>query len=88
MTENLSCVVHQFLAHKRTLGRRYVSEEAELELLVRFADKHHVDRPFPLPPFNPCVRFSRTRLSDDLLGVVTRLSGSGWCPAGGAGRDR
>ena len=30
MTENLGCVVEQFLAHKRTLGRKYDSEEAEL----------------------------------------------------------
>jgi hypothetical protein len=44
MTENLGCVVEQFLAHKRTLGRKYLSEEAELRLLVRFAEQHHVDR--------------------------------------------
>ena len=35
---------------------------------------------FPHPPFNPCVRFSRTRLSDGLLDMVTQPSGSGWCP--------
>src|SRR3954462_9588278 len=33
--------------------------------------------PFPHPPFNPCVRFSRTRLNDDLLDMVTQPSGSG-----------
>jgi hypothetical protein len=33
--------------------------------------------PFPRPPFNPCVRFSRTRLTDDLLDMVTQPSGSG-----------
>jgi hypothetical protein len=38
---------------------------------VRVAD------PFPRPPFNPCVRFSRTRLTDDLLDMVTQPSGSG-----------
>jgi len=44
--------------------------------------------PFPHPPFNPCVRFSRTRLTDDLLDMVTLPSGIGWCLAGGAGRAR
>ena len=44
MTENLACVVEQFLTHKRTLDRKYLSEEAELRLLVRFAEQHHVDR--------------------------------------------
>ena len=33
----------------------------------------------PHPPFNPCVRFSRTRLTDDLLDMVTQPSGSGRC---------
>lgn len=28
--------------------------------------------PFPRSPFNPCVRLSRTRLTDDLRGVATR----------------
>ena len=32
---------------------------------------------FPHSPFNPCVRFSRTRLTDDLLDMVTQPSGSG-----------
>jgi integrase/recombinase XerD len=44
MTENLGCVVDRFLAHKRTLGRKYLSEQAELRLLVRFAEQHHADR--------------------------------------------
>ena len=30
----------RFLAHKRALGRKYLSEEHELRLLVRFADEH------------------------------------------------
>lgn len=29
---------------------------------------------FPLSPFNPCVRFSRTRLTDGLLVGVTQSS--------------
>src|ERR1700739_4924152 len=44
--------------------------------------------PFPHPPFNPCVRFSRTRLTDDLLDMVTQPLGSGWCREVGAGRAR
>jgi hypothetical protein len=33
--------------------------------------------PFPHPPFNPYVRFSRIRLTDDLLDMVTLPSDSG-----------
>jgi hypothetical protein len=43
---------------------------------------------FPHPPFNPYVRFSRIRLTDDLLGMVTLPSDSGWCHGAGAGRAR
>jgi acetate kinase len=43
---------------------------------------------FPHPPFNPYVRFSRIRLTDDLLDMVTPPSDSGWCRAVGAGRAR
>jgi hypothetical protein len=33
--------------------------------------------PVPHPPFNPYVRFSRIRLTDGLLDMVTLPSGSG-----------
>ena len=33
--------------------------------------------PFPHPPFNPYVRFSRIRLTDGLLDMVTLPSGIG-----------
>ncbi len=36
-TESIECAVARFLEHKRALGRKYVSEQAELRLLVRFA---------------------------------------------------
>jgi hypothetical protein len=36
--------------------------------------------PVPHPPFNPYVRFSRIRLTDDLIDMVTQLSDSGLCP--------
>ena len=78
MTENLGCVVDQFLAHKRTLGRRYDSEEAELELLVRFAEEHHVDRldqltAALLDEFFASRPRSRPRSFNHLLGVVRGL---------------
>ncbi len=36
--------------------------------------------PVPHSPFNPCVRFSRTRLNDGLLDMVMLPSGNGLCP--------
>lgn len=42
MSQNLTSTVEAFLAHKRALGRKYHSEEAELTLLARFADQHGV----------------------------------------------
>src|ERR1700744_4437566 len=44
--------------------------------------------PFPHPPFNPYVRFSRIRLTDDLLDMVTLPSDIGRCRGAGAGRAR
>src|SRR5205807_1703056 len=44
--------------------------------------------PAPHPPFNPYVRFSRIRLTDGLLGMVTRPSGSGWFRRAGADPGR
>src|SRR2546426_10615528 len=41
--------------------------------------------PFPHPPFKPCVRFSRTRLTDGPLGIVTHLLDSERSRATGAG---
>ena len=78
MTENLGCVVDQFLAHKRALGRKYLSEEAELRLLVRFAEEHHVDRldqltAALLDDFLASRPRSRPRSFNHLLGVVRGL---------------
>jgi integrase len=78
MTANLACVVEQFLAHKRTLGRKYLSEEAELRLLVRFAEQHHVDRldqltAALLDDFLASRPRSRPRSFNHLLGVVSGL---------------
>src|SRR5882762_11282214 len=78
MTENLGCVVEQFLTHKRTLDRKYLSEEAELRLLVRFAEQHHVDRldqltAALLDDFLASRPRSRPRSFNHLLGVVAGL---------------
>jgi integrase len=78
MTANLACVVEQFLAHKRTLERKYLSEEAELRLLVRFAEQHHVDRldqltAALLDDFLASRPRSRPRSFNHLLGVVSGL---------------
>lgn len=78
MTENLACVVDRFLAHKRTLGRKYLSEEAELSLLVRFAETCHVERldqltPALLDDFLASRPRSRPRSFNHLLGVVHGL---------------
>jgi hypothetical protein len=42
--QSLQHTVDEFLAHKRALGRKYVSEERELQLLVAFATEHDAAR--------------------------------------------
>ena len=42
MSQSLASSVAAFLAHKRALGRKYHSEEAELSLFVVFAEAHGV----------------------------------------------
>jgi integrase len=42
MNDSLTTAVGDFLAHKRALGRKYLTEEATLRLLVDFADEHGV----------------------------------------------
>ncbi len=39
-SESIELAVERFIAHKRALGRKYVSEQRELRLLVRFAAEH------------------------------------------------
>jgi integrase len=78
MTENLGAVVDRFLAHKRTLGRKYLSEQAELRLLVCFAEAHHADRLDQLTAelldeFVASRPRSRPRSFNHLLGVVRGL---------------
>jgi integrase len=42
MSEHLAAAAERFLAHRRALGRKYISEEHELRLLVRFAECHGI----------------------------------------------
>jgi hypothetical protein len=44
MTENLGAVAEQFVEHRRALGRKYISEERELRLLMRFAETQGIHR--------------------------------------------
>jgi integrase len=67
-----------FLAHKRAIGRKYHSEEAELRLLVRFSHNrgvHQLDRLTPglLDEFLGSRPRSRPRSFNHLLGVVSCL---------------
>ena len=50
MTESLASVIERFLTHRRALGRKYHSEEAELRLLERFAGECRVWRLDQLTP--------------------------------------
>lgn len=42
MNDGLAGAVGDFLAHKRALGRKYLTEEATLRLLLDFADAHGI----------------------------------------------
>lgn len=74
-SESLELVVARFLQHKRALGRKYLSEQAELRLLVRFAAEHGVLRleqltPAILDDFLASRPRSRPRSFNHLLGVL------------------
>lgn len=78
MSENLGAVVDRFLTHKRTLGRKYLSEEAELRLLVRFTEEHGAERldqltAALLDDFLASRPRSHPRSFNHLLGVVHGL---------------
>lgn len=42
MNDSVAGAVGDFVAHKRALGRKYLTEEATLRLLVDFADEHGI----------------------------------------------
>jgi integrase len=75
---SLELTVSRFVEHKRAVGRKYRSEEAELRLLLRFASDHDVSQleqltPILLDDFLASRSRSRPRGFNHLLGVVRRL---------------
>ena len=73
--ESIELVAGRFLEHNRALGRKYLSEEHELRLLVRFADARGIIRldrltPGVLDDFLGSRSRSRPRSFNHLLGVV------------------
>ena len=74
-SESIELAVERFLVHKRALGRKYLSEQAELRLLVAFASEHGVVwldelTPALLDDFLGSRPRSRPRSFNHLLGVV------------------
>jgi site-specific recombinase XerD len=73
--ETVELAVERFIAHKRALGRKYLSEQSELQLLVGFCAEQritHLDQLTPalLDDFLGSRRRSRPRSFNHLLGVV------------------
>jgi integrase len=73
--ESLEVAVDRFIEHKRAHGRKYLSEQAELRLLLRFAAEQGVLRLDELTPalldyFLGSRPRSRPRSFNHLLGVV------------------
>jgi integrase len=74
----LELTISRFVEHKRAVGRKYESEEAELRLLMRFAEEHGASRleeltPVLLDDFLASRSRPRPRGFNHLLGVVRRL---------------
>jgi integrase len=75
MNDNLATTAADFLAHKRALGRKYLTEEATLCLLLAFADRHgvtvlHQLTPSFLDAFIASRSRSRARSFNHLVGIV------------------
>src|SRR5687767_12940178 len=78
MTSELKSAVAGFLEHRRALGRKYLSEEAEVRLLLRFAEPRGVGRLDQLTidlldDFLGSRPRTRPRSFNHLLGVVAGL---------------
>ena len=74
-SESIELAVERLIAHKRALGRKYVSEQRELRLLVRFAAEHGAVclddlTPALLDGFLASRPRQRPRSFNHLLGVV------------------
>lgn len=75
MSTNLAASVADFLAYKRALGRKYLSEEATLDLLIDFAEEHAVTDLAELTPrlldeFVASRPRERSRSFNHLIGVT------------------
>lgn len=75
MSGNLAAAVADFLAYKRALGRKYLSEEATLHLLLAFAEEHAVAdladlTPHMLDEFVASRPRHRPRSYNHLIGVL------------------
>jgi len=75
MSEKLVAAAERFLGHRRALGRKYISEEHELRLLVRFAEVQGIDdldqlTAVALEMFLASRPRCRPRSFNHLLGVV------------------
>lgn len=78
MSTSLDTAVTGFLEHKRAIGRKYLSEEAELRLLVRFGRERGVDHldqltSALLDDFLASRSRARPRSFNHLLGAVRCL---------------
>jgi integrase len=77
-SKSIELTVERFLEHKRALGRKYLSEEAELRLLIAFAARQGAIgleelTPALLDDFLGSRPRSRPRSFNHLLGVVACL---------------
>ena len=77
-SESIELAVERFLVHKRALGRKYLSEQAELRLLVAFVREQGVVwldelTPALLDDFLGSRPRSRPRSFNHLLGVISGL---------------
>src|SRR4051794_25857421 len=75
MNDSLTVAVDDFLAYKRALGRKYLTEQATLHLLVDFADEHGIvglhELTGPLlEPFVASRPRRRARSFNHLVGVL------------------
>lgn len=75
MSADLAAAVTDFLAYKRALGRKYLTEEATLHLLVGFAEQHEVTdlaefTPRLLDEFVASRPRERSRSFNHLTGVI------------------
>jgi integrase len=75
MNDDVAAAVADFLAHKRALGRKYLTEEATLRLLLAFAERHGVAglrqlTPALLDAFVASRPRTRARSFNHLVGVL------------------